>query len=87
MTAPTVVHTAYSTYEFDTANKRVRRIVGVNAPTANQGEDGQWKEYEWVGPYFDGGLIIKWVNTTKATITSPVTSIEGTDFTVKEETA
>lgn len=39
-------NTLNSTYEVDVANKRVRRLCGVNEPTSSQGSDGEWKSYE-----------------------------------------
>ncbi len=34
-----------SVYEVDFDNKMVRRINGVNEPTARQGKDGEWRKY------------------------------------------
>jgi len=34
-----------SVYEVDFDNKKVRRINGVNEPTARQGKDGEWRKY------------------------------------------
>jgi hypothetical protein len=39
-------NTLNSSYEVDTANKRVRRLCGVNDPTPSQGKDGEWRAYE-----------------------------------------
>lgn len=39
-------NTRNSSYEVDVANKRVRRLCGVNDPTPSQGKDGEWRAYE-----------------------------------------
>ena len=47
--------TYFSTYEVDTEKKLVRRMEGVFSPTPRQGEDGEWKEYHWIGYPWDAG--------------------------------
>lgn len=39
-----------SLYEVDPDAKRIRRITGVDAPTARQGPDGEWRDYERLIP-------------------------------------
>lgn len=66
-----------SRYEFDTDLKKVRRLGNKNGnpPTDYMGQDGWWKEYEWVRLWLwpDGNpsLIIWWAMETH-TRTSPL---------------
>lgn len=77
-----IVHTTFSTYEVDTENKRVRRIVGQNPPTNAIAEDGVWRDYISVN-YLYNSLFIQWVDINpitgnpRATRTSDVVKIEG----------
>lgn len=34
-----------SKYELDTKRHRIRRLHGTHPPTANQGPDGEWRDY------------------------------------------
>jgi hypothetical protein len=44
-----IFNTANSTYEVDTDNKRIRRLVGKNAATVRQG-NGEWRSYDSIHP-------------------------------------
>lgn len=68
------VWTAFSKYEIDQAGKRVRRMVGVNAPTDRQGDDGQWRQYHHV-EFLAGGLLIHWDDAGHCTHTSDIVSV------------
>lgn len=73
-----------SVYELDTANKRVRRIGGVRAPTPRQGADGGWRAYEYLPagePAIGGRFAVAYnvgggvTGGDEGTLTSPVTMI------------
>lgn len=50
-----------SIYEVDEANKKIRRLSGVNSPTPYVGKDGDWKEYHDLNiNVVTGGLSIVW---------------------------
>lgn len=57
-----------SQYDLDQANKRIRRLSGAKAPSARQGEDGEWRTYRDLvpeQPKVDQSLIIIWEYQTK----------------------
>lgn len=54
------ITTRNSTYEVDRENKRVRRVAGVNAPTAYQGEDGEWQSFYRLDTGPHGTVIFLW---------------------------
>jgi hypothetical protein len=39
-----------SMYEVDLAEKKCRRLVGVNDPKPRQGKDGEWKTFHDIAP-------------------------------------
>lgn len=63
--------TLNSTYEVDRENKLIRRLAGINPPTSNQGEDGNWQPYQrlWMQPT---GCVLIVFDPTRATLTSRV---------------
>ena len=69
------VSTVNSVYEINEAEHLIRRMHGANDPTPRQGTDGEWKEYETIGPHL-GGLLIVWEGT-KCTWTSAVVLDDG----------
>lgn len=75
----TLLHTEFSSYEIDQAQRRIRRIGGVNPPTPNQGPDGDWQSYESITRVGDG-LMIVWDigdDRIRRTWTSRIEAIEG----------
>lgn len=73
-------YTEFSVYEIDMKNKRIRRTIGVNAPTPRQGEDNVWRDFEGIAMKEDG-ILIQWPGTNDngtfpATWTSAITQIE-----------
>lgn len=54
-----VVETENSTYEIDTVNRKIRRVLGINEPTRNQGDDNVWKHYYSLHSVL-GGYLIEW---------------------------
>lgn len=73
--------TAYSEYEWDVENKRVRRVAGLNPPTRFIGEDGVWRDYLDYEVSFDGGLWF-WNAEGRGFLTSPVARV--TDISPEE---
>jgi hypothetical protein len=73
------VITAFSIYEVDFDNRRVRRVSGVDRPTPRQGADGEWKSYLSVS-MFDEGLLFQWGwnddGTAKCTHTSKIVQVK-----------
>ena len=67
--------TLNSVYEVDELAHRIRRTEGRNAPTLNQGTDGEWQSYDALSRTPEGGLSIAW-GGTKYTWTSPVVRVE-----------
>jgi hypothetical protein len=69
-----------STYELDTDAQRIRRLAGSHAPTARQGEDGEWRAYVTTSDLVVGApLLIVWDvegDHAKCTMTSTVTVID-----------
>lgn len=50
-----------STYEVDQADKRIRRLSGVDNPTPRVGKDGEWRSYESItGLEVGSQAIILW---------------------------
>ena len=76
-TAPevTVYTTLNSVYEVDTANRRIRRLSGRNAPTQHSGIDGAWQDYADYTSHPSGGLMIVW-DSERLTLTSQVVDTE-----------
>lgn len=70
-----------SRYEIDLVTRKMRRLVGFNEPTANQGADGEWKSYERISEIKLGSpVVIVWSvgeEIIRRTITSTVIHIEG----------
>jgi hypothetical protein len=79
-----VIVTTYATwnsfYQVDHDAKKIRRLMGTNAPTIRQGEDGVWQDYEHLSTGINGELVIKWGTnddgSARCTITSPVVDVE-----------
>jgi hypothetical protein len=46
-----------SVYEVDQAGRRLRRLSGYAAPTANITEDGRWRTFLHVGPLEHGRRV------------------------------
>jgi hypothetical protein len=73
------VTTRNSVYDVDVEGKRVRRVMGANAPTERQGEDGVWKPFMSVS-MLDGGMIFQWGwnenGTANCTWTSDILNVE-----------
>jgi hypothetical protein len=74
-----------STYEIDTDSKRMRRVSGDHAPTANQRADGAWRTYEEISPVVLGAGVVTvwgWEHTEedglvlRRTLTSDVVAID-----------
>lgn len=79
-----IVKTENSVYEINTAECKVRRLVGVNDPTPRQGEDGVWKWYEDLmpsTPELGYPLCIVWSvdDMARCTITSVVREVTEND--------
>jgi hypothetical protein len=54
-----------SVYEVDAEANKIRRLQGKNAPTSRQGQDGDWKQYEYISPPKVGsGVTIVWGSDT-----------------------
>lgn len=65
-----------SSYEVDTNEKRIRRVMGTHAPTPRQGNDKEWKSYHWISDIeLRKPVLIAWDAEGKATETSLVTII------------
>lgn len=76
----TKVHTEFSVYELDQAEKRIRRIEGERSPTPNQGTDGSWRAYEqltWIGLRLLVVYGIDETMTLRQTMLSEIQSIDG----------
>lgn len=69
-----IVKTEFSAYEIDLVNKQVRRLSGVNSPTARQGEDGEWRHYYNID-LVDNTLMFIWDDQGRATQTSNITFV------------
>lgn len=74
------VLTAYSMYEVDLANNRVRRLAGLNDPTPRQGPDGEWQQCKDIYMTQDSTLLFVWSDngdgTKRCTETSHVLRTE-----------
>ena len=66
------VTTRFSVYEINEDEHLIRRVLGANAPTPNQGDDGEWQRYTGL-PRYAGGLLIHWANG-RITLTSVIVS-------------
>ena len=54
-----------SCYEVDREASKIRRLSGKNDPTSRQGQDGEWKPYEYLAPIVIGqGATIIWGSDT-----------------------
>jgi hypothetical protein len=76
-------YTKFSVYEIDMENKKIRRTVGVNAPTPRQGEDNVWKEVRYID-WKEDGMLIVWPGLNEdgshpCTWTSRVLQVESDD--------
>lgn len=80
----TRVLTAYSIYEIEPLNKRVRRLAGINSPTPRQGNDGEWQPYQALHYTLENTLLFVWGDnpdgTQKCTETSHIVSIESVEL-------
>lgn len=72
---PTMLHTEFSVYEIEQAEKRIRRIANTQQFFDHRLADGEWKTYEHLAQY--GDRIIVNFGGGKTTITSPVQHIQG----------
>lgn len=68
----TTFRTQNSTYEVDYDNKKIRRISGVNPPTAHFAPDGEWKDYSLILPHGSRLMIFWGDGDFNATMTSPL---------------
>ena len=68
-----------SSYEIDLIENKIRRLQGINNPSPRQGTDGEWKSFISISDLaIDSPLLIQWEGI-KATLTSVVVKIEGSD--------
>lgn len=70
----TLVNTTNSTYEIDYQNQRIRRLSGVNEPTAHFSPDGEWKDFTEIASW-GSKLCVYWPDG-QITLTTIVTDTE-----------
>lgn len=68
----TKIVTNNSVYEVDEGRRMIRRVEGVNPPTAKFTPDGEWRAYDSIGNWFPGRKVVLWPDGSATTLSATV---------------